>query len=374
MEKRQPTLADKFIARRWTGSEAYLEPKAVARLQAVARQARKFAFDEAAMLHVAHVVQTIPELLVREYQFARPPFEQTWIEFPGDTFWQKLSEHVPEQHKKDLGVTDETMDLNLGFLIDHGRVNVVVQGRKDSPNDPCILTPLQYHLNTEWPVRDQLTFATQMGVSRLGIDPFLWGSTYDRLSQDERRLLRDNNMVELVPFNKKHNAYLNLKTPGFLGRVATGSTGELRTVVALLLLLNRPSITRYVQTLPNSRGWNKNRVIPYLEHTRVTIDLDAVELMRKVGTSRDEGTPKRRHEVRGHYCHDKDARDFARIAGCIHDFQPTTEDWLPWGERAEEPNHWLCATCGGKRWWKRDHVRGDASLGFVKHEGYDVTV
>jgi hypothetical protein len=33
-----------------------------------------------------------------------------------------------------------------------------------------------------------------------------------------------------------------------------------------------------------------------------------------------------------------------------------------------EPTIWQCAKCSGKRWWRKAHERGDASLGWVnKH-------
>jgi hypothetical protein len=38
------------------------------------------------------------------------------------------------------------------------------------------------------------------------------------------------------------------------------------------------------------------------------------------------------------------------------------------------PRNWVCSDCGGKRWWQRPSERGDASIGYVVKDGYDVDV
>lgn len=364
MSKRTPTVADKLITMRDRSHLRSYEPKALDQLQRSARQARKFVFDADAIKRVADVIRAVPELLVREQEFARPPFDLTWIEYPANVMYAELNQHVPE-HLRGFGGS-ATADKDLGLLFDHGRVNVFVSGTVDRPDDPIYLSPIQYRLNTEWPFEDQLEFCRRASVSRIGIDQFLWGSTYMALDVESQRSLRDLHAIEYVPMRQ------NAVGDGSMHGLVNGSIGDFRTIIALLLMLNRPSICRYVRDLPNSRGWLRNRVIPYMAHTHVTIDLDAVPSMRKM-SDRTSGIELRCHEVRAHYCHDKTARDMMRIAGCIHEFRAADAEWKVRGVAPGEAQRWVCGSCGGKRWQRREHQRGNAALGYVKHESYDVT-
>jgi hypothetical protein len=52
------------------------------------------------------------------------------------------------------------------------------------------------------------------------------------------------------------------------------------------------------------------------------------------------------------------------------------DEWtpLPVQDRPyAEEGRWMCAACGGKRSWVRAHERGDASIGYVIRDGYQVT-
>jgi hypothetical protein len=151
-----------------------------------------------------------------------------------------------------------------------------------------------------------------------------------------------------------------------------GSVGELRNIVAILLMLNRPSITRYANA-PAARGWIKRKPAPFMAHTSVTIDIDARPTMRLLGTPAGDGVPRRRHEVRGHYCHDHEAHDYRRIAGCQHDWQETDAEWTPADLKPGEAEHWVCRQCSGKRWWRIEHERGRLDQGIVNRAGYHVT-
>ena len=90
--------------------------------------------------------------------------------------------------------------------------------------------------------------------------------------------------------------------------------GELRTIIALLLLLNRPSLTHYVARSEPTRGWIGNKVRPYMAHTVVTIPLDPIPALRQVGTDNDDPNLRRRHRVRGHFVHDRNTRVLPRFS------------------------------------------------------------
>ena len=107
----------------------------------------------------------------------------------------------------------------------------------------------------------------------------------------------------------------------------------------------------------------------------VTISLDPKPILRLIGTSQGDAVERRWHEVEGHYCHDKTSRDYSRIAGCIHDWQDTDNEWnvLTGDHARSEVKHWLCSSCNGKRWWRNKHERGNPTIGIVKKD-YEVTL
>jgi hypothetical protein len=366
-DKRTPTLADRFMALPPARLGKLYHPAVLDQLRRGIRNAEKFAFDEAAARTLAHVVMEVPELLVREHRFAVAPFPLTWIEFPGFIFWDTLRAANPARYASQGAMGDPaTADLALGFLIDHDRVNLVVEG----PRQELAIHLLQYRLRSEWPLGEQLELARLLGCSRLGLDQLFWGSTWDQIDPDSQRLLRGCTVCEPIPLRPGSERMLR---DGAFRHIARGAAGELRTLVALLLMLNRPSMTRYSAHLPNSRGFIRARSGVFMRHRTVAIDLDPVPRLRLVGTPGDDPDLRARHRVRGHYCHDKAARDYRRIAGCVHAWQETHADWSLWADApVGAAEHWLCESCGGKRWWREDHMRGSAALGFVDHD-YAVT-
>jgi hypothetical protein len=371
--KRRPLVADRFVNRRFSQEERFYHPAAVDQMQRAARKAVKFVLNEEATERVARVVLEVPDLLVREHQFARAPYDITWIEYPAHIYWQTLRNAKPDAYdRQGKWGSQDTADHTVAYLIDHGRVNTITSGTVADPDSPVFITPLQYQLNTEWPLRDQLRFTEMAHLSRLMLAAVMWGSTFDSLDKEDWRSLRDNNVMEMVPLNPKHPKANVLKDN--LSDSLRGSVGDVRTVIALLLMLNRPSITKY-RHVEGTRGFVRGKSLAYMSHTVVDVSLDAATTLRNIGTPGETNIEKRRHEVRGHYCHDETAREYARIAGCIHEYQPHDENWKPWPDApSDEVNHWICAQCGGRRWWRKSHMRGSAIEGFVVKDGYQVSL
>jgi hypothetical protein len=362
-EKRLPTLADRFLATAH-GSLAtnYLQRPYFEGLHRKVRAAHKFVFDEAAATRIAHVVRDVPELILREHEFARAPFDLTWIEYPHWKFWREVGNDPLNQ--------DATADHTIGYLIDGNMVSVVTGGTVGDPNMAPLPQIFHYYLNTEWPPAVMDEFIQHGGGTIRGLDAYLWG-TLKHMDEETRANLRNRYMVALAPIRHDHRAN---QTRGLLDSSFKGSIGETRNIVTMLLMLNRPTLTRHVGSPPTVRGFIKGKVAPFMNHTRVTIDIDAVPTMRLLGTPSGEGVPRRLHEVRGHFCHNAEAHEYARIAGCQHEWVACDDLWTPMAAtRISDANHWVCDVCGGKRWWKHEHERGDRRRGSVIHDDYDVT-
>ena len=157
---REPTMADRFVAAKLSFPDIH---RTVQYTQHKARLAEKFVFDKEASARVATVLRDVPELLVEQIQFARPPFDLCWIEYDTNAIFDILNPDYP-------GVLDPTRDAHLGLLIEHHRIIVVCEDMHGRFG----FMPIVYHLNTRWKLEEQLAFAGQLGTSRLGIDYWLW--------------------------------------------------------------------------------------------------------------------------------------------------------------------------------------------------------
>src|SRR4051812_29614118 len=163
----QPLLADQLLVAN-PNSHKFWVPKSrkldFRGIQARIRRAERLVFDAEASARVGKVLHEIPELLIEQIQFARAPFDLCWIEYQSDVVWREVVGHTPDH-------TDLSRDVVVGLLIDHNRINVFSR----SFDGKLGMMPYVFHLNTEWHLEDQLRFSRAAGVSRLGIDLWLWG-------------------------------------------------------------------------------------------------------------------------------------------------------------------------------------------------------
>ena len=381
-EKRRPLLVDVFAHAKHFSNETYhdiLLPKLIPTLQAKAMQARRFVLDDEASMRVGDVIRDVPDLLVRESQFARAPFPLTWIEISSSVMWHAIYRDRPD--KQSLAAPDHA--ARIGILIDDNRVYMVAGGTAEEPDNLSILhvCPYSYEMNTDLLDGVGYDVMRHMGIDPENDDRFMrfarvlfWGSTCDdvpagRLDEITRHfcyfpLFDPHRLRALDPKDYRQR----------LENLTAECIGDLRNIVAVLLMMNRPAITRYGNEVARGRGWIKNKNVPFMSHTTVHINLDPIPVLRMVGTPAGEGIERRRHEVRGHYCHNQTARDYSRIAGCVHEWISTYDDWTPVGDNypPADVNHWVCSVCEGKRWWRDAHERGTAEVGFTAHDAYEV--
>jgi hypothetical protein len=367
--KAEPTLADNFV--HWNPAKMLspIPQKMIRRLQARARIAEKFVFDAEATQRVGDVLREVPELLIEQIEFARAPFDVTWIEYSGDAMKAAVTGE-PIDHN------DPTRDIRVGVLVDHNRVNVVSLNawnlRTDRAGMSIGIMPFAYHLQTEWPLAEQIRFCDALHMTRMGIDAWFWGSCANKFiaakQYDLMRALRATTMAEALD-PRIRDGGLDPRTAHTL---VESSAGDLKNVVALLLMLNQPSATQYVR-VPERRGWVAHKPKPFMAYHNVKMTLAPREQIVLLREGVGSGELRRRHRVRGHYCHDQTARDYARIAGCIHEWVACDAEWTPAPRMAiDEREHWRCRVCDGKRWWRASHERGDAGKGFVHHPDYRV--
>ena len=214
-------------------------------------------------------------------------------------------------------------------------------------------TIVAYRLNTRMPMELQQQFAEWFGVSRIGLDQFLWGHNMSQyLDESAKRSLRDQHTLMLAPGVQALFEDAPETIPKMVRDSYYGSAGELRNILGILLMLNQPAHTRTVGEVPRKRGLVRGKPMPYFGYSTVDIRIDKRDISSLLSRPRQgEHASPRWHEVRGHFCHNAAARKATH-----------TQVWAQVDDR-----RWECqAGCGGKRWWRElPNGRGSAAVGFV---------
>jgi hypothetical protein len=135
----------------------------------------------------------------------------------------------------------------------------------------------------------------------------------------------------------------------------TSSMGDLRNIIAILLLLNVPKHVVLEHQQPKAYLVKGKRMV-YSAHSVVTIELNNKLIKSRRLFNHITGIRHRRHEVKGHFAH------WHLKEGCTH-------EWPSMPELQENGIlRWKCGLCGGWRTWRKQHERGDASLGWVNKD------
>lgn len=306
------------------------------------REARCFVITERAAERVRDAMQACPEMIAEHSQFAIPPFENMWIEFPSRIMLEgaRLS---------GVGIMgNPTSDLHVGYLITNNVVSVVAEGDDMQPN----YLPIRYGLHRPMQIAEQQQAAAWFNVSRMQLDPFLWGhNMHDTLDAEHRRMLRAQHTLDLSDFieGRIHS------TARTAYHTYHGSAGELRNILAVLLMINQPAKVIQTREVPRQRGLVKGKPMAYWGHSLIDIDLDRRRKVNVLAKPR-RGTSNfqmRWHSVRGHFFH-----SHARNADHAH----------VWIGDLDRERHWHCAHpgCKAQRAWREyPDGRGSAQVGYV---------
>ena len=387
--KRKPLLVDEFLAAPLLKVLDKQERRTMDAVREHLREAKKFVLDEKAAVYAAEFIRDHPEAIAYDQEFAIPPFPRMYIEFPYPNFYEKLG---------GIQVHDPIMgDTEVGYFIDGPNVYVLTRLRGGWHDNEIkavgavgMVMPVRYRLNRPFTMQEEQEACAKMKVSRLGLDVLYWGTSLalnwhgknitsdlndpaarsrvlDELSKapdtdavrtpPESRLLRANHSFEV---------WYGKQTESALGGLLKASAGDLRNIIALLLFMNRTADVRFDDEIPPHRGWIGPKPAVFTKHNVVRFKLDPKPSLIKVYGGK--GAWRRRHAVKGHFCHDKKAR------ANNHHIIPHPYDGIThqpqWTEY--DVNRWRCLVCGGKRWHRNACSRGSKDKGQVV-KTYEVT-
>jgi hypothetical protein len=348
MIKRRPLLADLFLATTKSKVQAVVPPAYWETTRDNLMLAKRFVFDHQAAGYCAELLRKAPRVIADAQDFAIPPFERMYIEFPFDVWYETLTGQKP----------DKTADIRLGYLITGSLVRVLVE----SPAG-LGLSPIQYHLNRPWTFEQEQQMAEAVGTSRAQFDLFFWGVSAAHLgtihcgADGKHRVAMDEWQKEaLRSLRANHSLSLHVaerlqhRVPQIWDMFYDGSAGDLRNIIGLLLFMNRTSKTRVEREMPVKQQMIHTKPVALLKHRVITLHVNPVPKLLKLAAG--EGVWRRLHDVRGHFCHNEVARTNH------HDHE--------WQEAVSMLPHlqWFCS-CGGLRWWRREHRRGHEQLGHI---------
>jgi hypothetical protein len=362
MSRRYEPLADRL--RRFdgvlTGASSLCREGYMQQVIDPVKVARRFEFDVEASAAAEHLIVHEPQRLLDNLDLVQQPYDPLWIETmiqPGHWF-----EDPVIIKGKDNG-SDRTLTYPRdwrGVPIDQGLVHEVTTIRSPvgSGRWEPFVTWERYQIDGLWPLQDQDTFFASYGIInwRLWVldDKLDKFPAWAALSDEQVRTFLDHCVIELDGVSKDTHDFFQEKQTFSLMSLH----GAFLIPLACLVLLNTPKLVREIE-VPASKRFISGKMRQVREHTDIQLKVGHQEVVRYLTepTLSNDSTRRRLHDVRGHFAHNHVARQTA----CVH----------PWIQ--DDATRWHCPRCGGRRWWKPKHERGDEALGRVPPKPYAVT-
>ena len=338
-----PTLLDAAIARVQTNE--MIDRKTAKGWLRNLRRASAFALDADASAFVGEVIKKSGPELLSQHRWCRFPYDPCWIEMNEEGYFRE-------------GFLPSDADDSVGFLVTGNWVSTFSRGFLKKGDGTIVgdkktveALPIFYQLGIDVPEEEIARSAERCQLSRVGYRLALAGAGGDKVSDELARDVCSRNRAVF-------HANFDLAKPEVLRRMILGSAGDLARIIAIGLLLTRPSSPIFhLQEVGRSSGIRKGKRRSFMAYRRCTIHLSREGSFNRVKEIYSGGRgPVRAHQVRGHWCQSQ--KESAT---------PCSHDW----EEIEERRKYQCRSCGRKRWWKKAHQRGDAGIGFVQKD-YEV--
>jgi hypothetical protein len=343
-QKDEPNLIDLLIHGKGNHT---LNPYRPQRLKLLTAQ--RFVLDASASRYYGDVTMSWARQALLQHELARAPYDLCWMEFDSIAYATQVpSTQGPYE------------DLKVGYLYDHG--TVYIASVSDMKTNNASFMPYRIVLNTPMSAEEELAMAKFLHLGVLDYRIFLMG-TFGPIApmKDEVAFWSSPEIINLCRghrFEVTPDFMHDLKSAPdkVMHTLVQSSTGILKQVILLLLLLTRPNKHVYFGETaePTRHTWLKSNRVPLVSYNRLTMHLEQKDEVRRIG-GEVTGRHHREHDVKQHWCQ---SRKIGR--GCMHQFVLT------------DPDHGECIHgCGAKTWWRKPHKRGNPALGTVS-KSYDV--
>ena len=313
-------------------------------------RARRFILTEDSSSQLGHIIARAEDLILKHHQFALAPYPVTYIEFNVRRMHDSLGRATTGQMPNYIGTEPDEW---LGYLITERETWVFARGVEMSS---CVTGITYRHTPGHCDLRRSVR---RGGESNEEADwtalCLMLGTSVHALPDEETRQALLGNW----------SLHKNLRLIDYDKFEWRALAGDVRNLLAILLLLNQPEHYTLTSHAPRRR-LNRGRPVVYAAHSVVELELGRTRNYRRLFDHLpvDRSGP-RRHEVRGHFYHTPASARERCTCPEGHDWpaQPT--------EFHDDAPTWTCRVCGGRRTWRKHHERGDASRGYVTKE-YEV--
>ena len=326
-------LIDEFNPKAW---KEHL-PAYARHVMASRHQFMRYKISDEVVREVGTMLREHPDLFMNNYQFALSPYPKMYIEYNLDVMIKALDPDF------DLEAIEQR-DTILGVIIDDNKVFTLVEARHKpiakNITLPAIL-PIYYTINYD---------------HCMGNDVFLFP-----LHETTKRTLFFGSLANKIVFtNEQYDEFMrrfNVWCNDFIRKrmdretfdnAIRASAGELKNLLAILLWINQPKLLDF-QSVPATRRWYGSKNIAYAAHNIVRLKKHVT--YKNIYREMIDRQGPRRHEVSAFF------RNFSKTA-CEHE----------WPIMPDEDGRWHCLKCSQWRIRVKNHMRGDASRGFVTKE------
>lgn len=365
-------------------------------IRAALISARRFILDEEVVRAATKLGVQHPDILLAMLPRGRLPFSKIWIEWDQRIALDEAEIPIAEDGPPSVGVFVEELSgpgeyplyriSEMGFDFD-----------SEPPRATVNATSVVYSLDI--PILDRMPslYGERSSLVRMTsshnlnkdlIDSCLLGATYagsgfryalpapnvqavDVEGEDDDREGMVSHRIELCrklvsyashvfsPFWPSYSTMMGSRRTSLavyergVAQSIVGSSGTWRFIVTVLALIQSRDYTSQAQPPrnPAKRRFVGNKVVPYLQHVRISLKLPRQVVLREMIASTREALPRARHEVEGHWkvSHKGDSN-------CDH------------VDVSETPTRYRCALCRRARWFQSAHMRGSSKVGFVKKD------
>lgn len=321
-------------------------------------KAKRYILTDDASARAGEITTNIEAHLIRNHQFAIPPYPVTYVEMNSHLFLDQLGRAI-------YNPDDLTQDERVGYLIIR-RTTDAMSIYTFSRSLDGQAGPSAFVYRKGGHLASGVLIPPELGPPDYAKLAVLLGTTIHAQDEPppERKLTNIDGIRfwasighafrEIIEQWHIEPMYPDLQR-FYKEDLFRMSAGDLRNVLVLLLILNQPKIV-HVAAQDRRSGIRKGKRVVYAAHNTVNIELGRKKKYIKLFRYPVDRSSPRRHSVCGHFVH------YHIAENCIHDwpsFPEMSEDDVP---------RWTCRRCGGKRVWRSEFMRGDAGRGFVTKE------
>src|SRR5262245_14068713 len=252
----------------------------------VLHHAKKFIFDSSASEFIGSLLKKAQIDVLSQHDWARPPFDVTWVEFDHAAYWERGL-------KLNNDLLKGAPDNLLGFLVDHGTVSLFSYapgGFGGIKQKPCGCGPFMYQLHVPISFEEELEMARRHGVTIHEYRQALLGGMVDELGTPLIPIDWWNSMAgEIV---RSHKMFVNPVIKGDMdsrglparAQALAAGAGDLKLIITLLLMVTRPRRMFAVSDVGPKRMLYKGHNLVRRAHSVVTMRLSKEKAMHRAIT------------------------------------------------------------------------------------------